>query len=47
MDFITLDSAAVKPLPERLRSLGGSARPAIDLLEYDPALERAMVHACG
>lgn len=47
MDFIPLDSCEAKPLPARLRQLGGSSTPAIDLLSYDPQYERAVVHVCG
>lgn len=47
MDFIPLDSCEAKPLPERLRRLGGSATPALDLLSYEPQYERAVVHVCG
>lgn len=47
MDFIPLDSCEAKPLPARLRQLGGTATPAIDLLSYEPQFERAVVHVCG
>lgn len=47
MDFIPLDSCEARPLPERLRQLGGSATPAIDLLTYEPQFERAVIHVCG
>jgi chromosome segregation ATPase len=47
MDFIPLDSCDAKPLPARLRQLGSSSTPAIDLLSYDPQYERAVVHVCG
>jgi chromosome segregation ATPase len=47
MDFIPLDSCEARPLPERLRQLGGSATPALDLLQYDPQFERACLHVCG
>ena len=47
MTFIPADSVRAKPLNERLRTLGGSAKLAIDLLEYEPALERAMLSICG
>ena len=32
---------------ERLRLLGGTAKVALDLLEYDPSLERAFLTVCG
>lgn len=37
----------VQPVNERLRSLGGTAKVAIDLLEYDKGLERAFLTLCG
>lgn len=36
-----------QPVNERLRLLGGSAKVALDLLEYDPSLERAYLTVCG
>ncbi|WVQ78324.1 hypothetical protein IAT38_000409 [Cryptococcus sp. DSM 104549] len=45
--FIPLDSIQVKPVPEKLRNFARGARLAIDCIEYDPAVERAMQHACG
>ena len=36
-----------QPVNERLRMLGGTARVALDLLQYDRALERAFVTVCG
>eukprot|EP00775_Hariotina_reticulata_P012126 gene12126-12264_t len=47
MDFIPLDTCEARPLSERLRQLGGTATPALDLLAYDPTFERAAVHVCG
>jgi structural maintenance of chromosome 1 len=44
--FIPLDTIQVKPVQERLRGLRG-ARVAIDIIQYDPVVERAMQHACG
>lgn len=38
---------ALQPVNERLRLLDGSAKLALDLLEYDPSLERAFVTVCG
>lgn len=37
----------VKPLNERLRQLGGTARLAIDLISFEPHLEAAFVYALG
>ncbi|KIR32463.1 cohesin complex subunit psm1 [Cryptococcus deuterogattii MMRL2647] len=45
--FIPLDTIQVKPVPERLRNFARGARLAIDCIEYDPAVERAMQHACS
>ncbi|WVF72212.1 hypothetical protein IAT40_007024 [Kwoniella sp. CBS 6097] len=45
--FIPLDTIQSKPVPERLRNFVKGARLAIDCIEYDAAVERAMQHACG
>ena len=45
--FIPLDTIQVRPVPEKLRNFAKGARLAIDCIEYDPAVERAMQHACG
>ncbi|WVQ89045.1 hypothetical protein IAS59_002792 [Cryptococcus gattii] len=45
--FIPLDTIQVRPVPERLRNFARGARLAIDCIEYDPAVERAMQHACS
>ena len=37
----------VQPVNERLRLLGGTAKVALDLLEYDSQLERAFITICG
>lgn len=48
MTFIPLRTIKVRAPDERLReSLRGVASLAIDLLEYDPKLERAFAHVCG
>mmetsp|Transcript_38602 Transcript_38602/g.122642 ORF Transcript_38602/g.122642 Transcript_38602/m.122642 type:complete len:1223 (-) Transcript_38602:64-3732(-) len=47
MVFIPLQTIRLKPVDERLRQLGGSAKLIIDVLEYDRKLERAIVFACG
>ena len=36
-----------KPVNERLRHLGGTAKLALDVLEYDAKLERAFAFICG
>lgn len=45
--FIPLDTIQVKPVPERLRNFVKGARLAIDCIEYNANVERAMQHACG
>ena len=45
--FIPLDSIQVKPVQEKYRNYAKGARLAIDCIEYEPAVERAMQHACG
>ena len=39
--------AQAKPVNERLRELGGTAKLALDILEYDDKLERAFTFICG
>ncbi|KAL7424073.1 Structural maintenance of chromosomes protein 1 [Cryptotrichosporon argae] len=45
--FIPLDTIQVKAVPERLRNFTRGARLAIDCIEFDSLVERAMQHACG
>jgi structural maintenance of chromosome 1 len=45
--FIPLDKIKVKPLPEKLRMLGGTAKPVLDLIQYDPSLQKAVLYAVG
>jgi structural maintenance of chromosome 1 len=45
--FIPLDSIQVKPIPEKYRNFVKGARLAIDCIEYEPADELALQHACG
>jgi structural maintenance of chromosome 1 len=46
--FIPLDTIQVKAVPDRLRSIvARGARLAIDCVEYDPSIERAIQHACS
>ncbi|KZT24830.1 RecF/RecN/SMC protein [Neolentinus lepideus HHB14362 ss-1] len=46
--FIPLDTIQVKPVNDKFRSFAGKgARLAIDVIEYEPAVERAIYHACG
>ncbi|KAK9087404.1 hypothetical protein Syun_029798 [Stephania yunnanensis] len=45
--FIPLHSIRVKPIIERLRTLGGTAKLVFDVIQYpfDPALEKAILYA--
>jgi structural maintenance of chromosome 1 len=45
--FIPLDTIQVRPVQEKYRNFAKGARLAIDCIEYEPAVERAMQHACG
>lgn len=45
--FIPLQSVRVKPVHEKLRALGGSAKLVYDVIQFDPALERAVLYAVG
>jgi structural maintenance of chromosome 1 len=45
--FIPLDIIEAKPIDSRLRHLDQGARPTIDVVEYEPYLERAVMFACG
>ncbi|KAF9402001.1 Structural maintenance of chromosomes protein 1 [Mortierella sp. AD011] len=45
--FLPLDTLVVKPINDRLRSLAKGARLAIDVVQYDEALERAIQYVCG
>ncbi|KAI0726494.1 cohesin complex subunit psm1 [Fomitopsis betulina] len=45
--FIPLDTIQVKPTNDKFRSFAKGARLAIDVIQFDPAVERAMHHACG
>lgn len=45
--FIPLDSIQVKPINDKYRSFAKGARLAIDVIQYEPAVERAIQHACG
>ena len=47
LPFIPLASVKAQPTSDRLRHLGGSAKLVIDLLQYEPHLERALRYACG
>lgn len=45
--FIPLDKIVVKPTNDKYRSFVKGARLAIDVIEFDPNLERALQYACG
>lgn len=45
--FIPLDSVDSKPPNSNLRHVHPNARPVLDVIEYDPVLERAIQYACG
>ena len=36
-----------KPVNERLRHIGGSAKLVLDILEFDAGYERAFLSICG
>ncbi|KAG5246347.1 structural maintenance of chromosomes protein [Salix suchowensis] len=45
--FIPLQSVRVKPVFERLRTLGGTAKLVFDVIQFDPVLEKAILFAVG
>lgn len=45
--FIPLQSVRVKPIVERLRTLGGTAKLVFDVIQFDPVLEKAILFAVG
>ncbi|KAI0028569.1 cohesin complex subunit psm1 [Vararia minispora EC-137] len=45
--FIPLDSIQVKPINDKFRSFAKGSRLAIDVIQYEPVIERAIHHACG
>lgn len=45
--FIPLDKIKSKPIPEKLRMLGGTAKPVIDVIQFDPSLQKAIQYAVG
>ncbi|KAF8840540.1 RecF/RecN/SMC protein [Paxillus ammoniavirescens] len=45
--FLPLDTISVKPINDKFRSFAKGARLAVDVIQYEPAVERAMNHACG
>ncbi|KAF8587801.1 condensin complex subunit SMC1 [Ramaria rubella] len=45
--FIPLDTIQVKSVNDKFRSFAKGARLALDCIQFEPAVERAMHHACG
>ncbi|PWN23168.1 cohesin complex subunit psm1 [Microstroma glucosiphilum] len=45
--FLPLDTIQAKPINDRLRSVAKGARLAIDVIQFDASLERAMQYVCG
>ena len=45
--FIPLDKIKVKPINEKCRLLGGTAKPVIDVIQFEPALQKAILYAVG
>jgi len=40
--FIPLDSIQVKPINDKFRSFAKGARLAVDVIQYEPVMERAI-----
>jgi len=47
LTFIPLDSVESKPVNEGFRQLGGSAKLAIDLLDFEQAYLKGFLFVCG
>lgn len=45
--FLPLDTITPKPVNDRFRNVAKNARLALDVIEFDPAVERAMLFSCG
>lgn len=45
--FIPLDTIQVKPINANLKGLAKGTRMAIDVIDYEKSLDRAMSYACG
>jgi len=45
--FIPLDTIQVKPINDKFRAFAKGARLAVDVIQYEPTMERAIHHACG
>jgi hypothetical protein len=44
--LILLDTVQVKPINDKFRSFTKGARLAVDVIQYEPAMERVRQHAC-
>ncbi|KAJ0796711.1 putative structural maintenance of chromosomes protein [Helianthus annuus] len=47
LTFIPLHSVRVKPVIEKLRTLGGTAKLIFDVIQFDPILDKAILFAVG
>ncbi|KAL5711873.1 Structural maintenance of chromosomes protein 1 [Ranunculus cassubicifolius] len=45
--FIPLQSIRIKPVIEKLRTLGGTAKLIFDVIQFNPVLEKAVIYAVG
>lgn len=45
--FLPLDALQPKPVKDKLRTIARGARLAIEVMQFDPTLERAMQYVCG
>lgn len=45
--FIPLDTIQVRAVNDKFRSFAKGARLAVDVIQCEPAVERAIHHACG
>ena len=45
--ILALDGIEPHPILESLRELGGTTKLAIDVMRYDPSIEKAVRYACG
>ena len=46
LTLIPLSSVKAQAINERLRQLGGTAKLVIDLLQYEPHMDRAFRYVC-
>ena len=45
--FIPLDKIRIKPINKRFRDLGSNIKMVIDVMDYDPEIEPAVIYAVG